>query len=137
MSNNNPGRYLEKQIEKELKKITDSTFRWRRLPDAHAARGALAAQPADFFIASDGMTIHLEAKSVGGKTFRLPRFSQESELRAWSRAGVLGYILVHFYEMNVFKAVDIRDLEPGKPSWVLKDFPSLEGVGEALEFILS
>jgi hypothetical protein len=136
MANNNPGKYLEDQAEKHMKKITDSNFRYRRLPDAKAARGALAAQPADFFLAKEGQGIHLECKSDGSLTSRLPRFSQEAEMRAWALAGVQGYVLVHFYNPNVFHLVDIRDLAPGKPSWKLKGFPIYESVEEALRFIL-
>lgn len=134
MSKINDGKYLEEAIKKELDKIKISTFRYRRLNDTRAARNIIVAQPADFFLA-DGWSAHLEAKSVSGKTLRLPMFDQYAEMRDWDRAGVYGYVLIHFWEPDVFCVASINDLEPA-PSWSFKSSPKYSTVNEALRAIL-
>lgn len=134
----NDGKYLEDEIEKQLKKNTDLGIHWIRLPDARAARGRVAAQPADYFLCNRGSAIYLEAKSQKGKIPRLKRFSQESAMRRWGSAGVRGLLIVHFHELGRLFLVDVKNLESGKPSWVLKDNNSREvfDVKEAINYML-
>ena len=116
----NTGRYLEDAVSKELGKNTDVKKHWRRLSDTHAARNYIVAQPADFELCVDGRGMLLECKSQKGKTTRLKKFSQLPEMLRWAAAGKKGYVLVHFYELGEdLIVVDVEDLEPGKPSWVL------------------
>lgn len=127
MSKSNDGKYLEDAVEEELKKIRGENFRYRRLPDARTARGMFPAQPADYFLSYSDPDFqfkrgfHLECKSVKGKTRRLPKFTQHAEMIAWSKAGVLGYVIVHFHETEEIFVVSVNDIPIGKPSWVLED----------------
>lgn len=115
----NDGKYLEDELETQLKKITRTDFHWRRLHDAKAARTYMPAQPADFFIADKGKAFHVECKSVGKKTRRFPKFTQLPDMLRWQKAGVPGYVLIHFHELDEFYFVPVTQLEFGKPSWVI------------------
>ncbi len=131
----NDGRYLEQAVEDELKKITRVGFHWRRLYDTKAARNVLPAQPSDYFISNHGTTVHLEVKSQQGKTKRLKKFSQLADMQRWRRAGVEGYVLVHFYELDEIYLVNVSNLEFGKPSWVLSESDRAESIEQALRWV--
>lgn len=132
----NDGKYLEEAVEKIFKeKMTqgDPSFRYRRLPDSKAARGLIQAQPADFFLSDFGFTVHLECKSCGSKTYRLPKFDQHAEMRAWSKAGVKGIVVIHFHIPNVFCFADVDELKIGKASFDFKTTPKYVTLEELFE----
>ena len=141
MSRSNDGKYLEDAVEEELKKIQTERFRYRRLPDARTARGMFPAQPADFFASycddydRSSIGAHIECKSVKGKTRRLPKFAQHAEMLAWDKAGVLGYLVVHFHEIEEIYVVHVNDIPIGKPSWVLENGVNALGVVSSKEAI--
>ena len=141
MSKSNDGKYLEDAVEEELKKITTERFRYRRLPDARTARGMFPAQPADFFAShydtydNSSLGVHIECKSIKGKTRRLPKFAQHAEMLAWDKAGVLGYLVVHFHEIEEIYVVCVASIPIGKPSWVLKNGVNALKVGSVKEAI--
>lgn len=123
----NDGKYLEHAVEVELRKYKQTRFFWRRLYDAAAARSKLPAQPSDFFLSfmindSEAVPIHLECKSVGKKTRRLDKgsFSQLADMKRWSKAGVQGFVLIHFHELDIFCVEDVDNMEFGVPSWVIR-----------------
>lgn len=124
MGNSNDGKYFEDFIEKELKKIKEPGFRYRRLHDAHAARNFFVKQPADFFLAFNGVCCHLECKTTASKTWRLEKFSQLPEMQMWERAGVIGLVAVHFYIPDVLKFEFTSKLNPEVSSYLMKDLPS-------------
>ncbi len=139
MKNRNSGKYLEDAVSKVLGKNTKENMHWRRLYDSHTARNWMSAQPADFFLAIPNIkfkSCHLECKSQKGKTFRLKKFSQHQTMVRWSWAGVAGFVLVHFYEVNKFVIVDVNNLEIGKPSWLLKDEKHFDTIEECLGRII-
>ena len=109
MSNNNPGKYLEDQFEKEMKEKGSDVW-YHRLPDSKSARNLIGKQPADFYVAVKGEIFHLECKSVK-HTFRLKKFVQHPRMQKAAMAGMPGYVLVHFYVSDSFKLVNIKDLE--------------------------
>ena len=133
----NDGKYLEEALESMLGKVAITTegFKYRRLPDSRAARGLIAAQPADFFVSHRySGAAHIECKSSKSKTLRLPKFVQHAEMIGWANAGVAGIVLVHFYVPDRMFLVDVTTLPIGKPSWVLGDDigTEIEGIEDAV-----
>ena len=50
-------------------------------------------------------------------------------------AGMRGFVLIHHYKIDKFRLIDIEDLELGKPSFDLREWPELtwsEVIGEVL-----
>jgi len=137
MAKFNDGGYLEDEVKKELNKIVDVEFRYRRLPDSKAARGFIAAQPADFYFSLPSLAGHIECKSVSGTKPTLPMFDQWAEMRAWSKAGTEGYVLIHFHELDAFFLVDVMDLKTDVASWNLSKFTSYVSVRAALTTIIN
>jgi len=133
----NTGHYLEKAVEDELKKNTETSRHWRRLHDGKAALTYMPAQPSDFFLCINEEPSHFECKSQKGKTFRLKKFSQLPDMKRWSDSGVRGYVLVHFWELGEeLIVVDVDNLDPSKPSWVLDGVGKKAGsIKEALSII--
>lgn len=78
-----------------------SSFAWHRMPDARAARNALAAQPADFLVSyrrpgSETFTCFLEVKETA-EARRLPKskLSQFGKLYMFHLAGIHTRVLVY------------------------------------------
>lgn len=80
----------------ENKSASDLAFAYHRYPDARAARGALANQPADFEVAYSPFCFNLEVKTTANPN-RLPRskVSQWATLRKFDKAGKQAYIVIH------------------------------------------
>lgn len=91
------GKWAEREAKLWLEKHSNEVlaFAYHRYPDARAARGALAAQPADFLIAN-GSTFHLEVKETA-QINRLPKakISQYGTLLKFHYAGVIPYVVVY------------------------------------------
>jgi hypothetical protein len=102
------GKWAEKQIQDLLiafnRKWIDVTY--HRLPDARAARGALAAQPADFIVAAHGHGYFLEVKETQ-ELHRLPRdkVKQIPDLRKFALAGMGFAVLVFHSAMEKWRCV--------------------------------
>ena len=60
------GKWAEKQVLEWLgpRSDNDIKFAFHRLPDARSARGALASQPADYYVMHNGQFTHLEVKET-------------------------------------------------------------------------
>jgi len=140
MSSRNSGTYLEKALEKELSKITDESFHWERRYDSKSARNFMPAQPADFFMCCTddygAYSKFLECKSVGKKTRRLPKFAQLPRMLRWQKAGIQGYVLVHFHELDELYLIPVGDLEVGKPPWVIDEKYTIKDLGEAVRRLI-
>lgn len=105
---NDKGKWAEKQIQDLLvaynRRFLDVTF--HRLPDARAARGALAAQPADFLLAAHGRGYFLEVKETA-QLHKLPRdkVSQAPELRKFALAGMGFAVLVYHSALDQWRCI--------------------------------
>lgn len=129
------GKETEKIVESFLKeRNTSQTFAWHRFPDAKAARGAMAAQPADYLVVSAGRCFLLEVKALK-HAYRLPkdRVSQLPTLHKFDMAGSGTLILVHHYTEGVWRLVSAAELEIGLPSWDLREYPVFNNIFEAME----
>ena len=118
----NRGKSTEKKVEeflKQLNKRSDTSY--LRFPDARAARGALAAQVADFLVVSKGVPIFLEAKHLNHPRL-LPKdkVSQHPVLRKFAEAGAVGLVLVE-HEGLGWRVVNVLNMEFGVPSWNLAE----------------
>ena len=125
------GKYLEKAVEKAFK---ENNAWYHRLNDSAAGRNLTSAQPADAICCSNGHSFLLELKSTKVPR-RLPRFVQHSRMKLAYDNGLDGYVLVHRYEADIFYLLNIKDLELGKPSHDLREWPELtwsEVIGEVL-----
>lgn len=111
-------------------------FAFHRLPDAKSARGALAAQPADFIVAA-GRGLFLEVKAIK-HAFRLPKdkVRQLPLLKKFAESGMGGAILVHHYLEGIWRVVDPASLDLGVPSWDISSAYCYSDVREALSYAL-
>lgn len=113
------GKLAEAVVAARLEELNQSKhFAYHRYPDARAARGALAAQPADFLIASmrpgvPPRVIHLEVKETISTT-RLPRtkIRQLGMLKKFSMGGITPYVLVNCPTLSRWCVFDKDDLFP-------------------------
>lgn len=136
----NMGKWAEKQallwLTEASNKSTDLAF--HRLPDAHAARGALAAQPADLMVVKDGFFFLLEVKE-SAQTSRLPKakVSQWGCLKKfhWAGAGII--VLVFMSGINKWVTLGPIELGMGSEtcpaSFPLTNLPQYDTAAEALE----
>lgn len=101
------GKWAEKKVNAwlEARSAANAAFAFHRYPDARAARGALAAQPADFLVAATlgdkKAAIHLEVKETAQKN-RLPRskIGQFGKLQMFHWAGFRTLIVVYRSEYD-------------------------------------
>ena len=110
-----------------------AAFAWHRLPDAKAARGRLAAQPADyvFFAYPNGGFVEVKACA---HSFRLPKdkVRQHGVLAKFALAGANNVVLINHYLAGYWRCVRISELEFGLPSWDLSGKPTFRTAEEAL-----
>lgn len=111
----NAGKAAEAAVQAWLKTRSDydATFASHRLPDARAARGALAAQPSDALIVSKGQITFLEVKE-SAELKRLPRskVSQWGTLLKMSWAGALVTVIVYRSAFNDWLVFNNSELFP-------------------------
>lgn len=111
----NAGKAAEATVQAWLKLRSDydATFASHRLPDARAARGALAAQPADAMVVSKGRITFLEVKE-SAELKRLPRskVSQWGTLLKMSWAGALVSVIVYRSAYRDWVVFNNQDLFP-------------------------
>lgn len=126
------GKEVERLVEHHFKALNDGhqDFAWHRMPDARAARGALAAQPADYLLAKGGAAIFMEVKALKHER-RLPRarVSQLPTLLKWNQAGVESFVIVFHYTTGVWRCVPTKVLDPSLTSWVLDEWQGYQDVG--------
>lgn len=134
MSLTNDGKRSEKIVHDVLRRFNnDLNFCFARLADARAARGALAAAPADFLYFSRGHGGFLEVKSLA-HDYRLPAKSvtQLATLKKMQLAGARSWVITHHTALNRWRAVPVDALTLGVPSWVLTEHPTFATADEAL-----
>lgn len=120
MSTNNDGKYLENEVEKYINDLKRMEVAIMRLPDSRSARNLLASQNADFILSSQKFgACHLECKSIKGTKLVLKKFRQLPNMKRWAAAGMPGYVLCHFHELDKFCLVNVGDLDPSKATWKL------------------
>lgn len=134
------GKWAEKQVllwlNEESNKYTGLAF--HRLPDARAARGVLASQPADAIIVKDGHFYLLEIKETA-QTLRLPKakVSQWGSLKKFYWAGAVPIVLVFMSASNRWVWLEApnlgMDAEECPASFPLTNLPTFASAGEALE----
>lgn len=128
------GKAAEKAVEVVLKALNQrGNFAYHRLADARSARNFLAANPADFIYACNGVMGYIEVKSLAS-SHRLPskNVSQLAVLHKFEHAGSRSFILVHHITENVWRIVSPVDLEFGVPSWSLLNLPTYQTPEAAL-----
>lgn len=128
------GKECEKLVEALFKKWNDKAyFSWHRLPDAKAARGAIAAQPADYawWRRPDGG--YLEVKATQHE-YRLPKdkIRQLPLLQKHAMAGAQSLVLIHHYTIGKWRIVKAMDLATDVPSWDLRSYPTYDSAERAL-----
>lgn len=127
------GKETERMVVEVLDEYNKSQhFAYHRLPDAKSARGALAAQPADFIV-SPGRGMYLEVKAIK-HAFRLPKdkVRQLPTLKKFEMAGMPGVIVVHHYIEGVWRVLRPKYLDFGVPSWDISYAYGYRSVQEAL-----
>lgn len=127
------GKWAEKKVKGwlEARSSCDVGLAYHRYPDARAARGALAAQPADFLVAYKtnlaSYAIHLEVKETA-QTRRLPRdkISQIGKLKLFHLAGFKTLVVVYRSKLDDWTWFTPADLF-GEGCDELKSFLFVEG----------
>ena len=133
------GKATEKLVEDVFDELNKSMgFAYHRLPDAKAARGALAAQPADYIYFFRGVGGFIEAKALK-HVFRLPRdrVTQLPVLHKFDFAGSRNFVIVHHYMTGVWRVVATTELEAGVPSWDLRGLTEYRSANEAVSAALN
>ena len=131
MSTDNDGKYLENEVEKYINDLKRMEVAIMRLPDSRSARNLMAGQNADFIVSTSEMgAAHLECKSIKGDKLVLRKFRQLPNMKRWSAAGLRGFVLCHFYDLDRFALVNVDDLDPSKASWKINNacFRSLKEI---------
>lgn len=146
MSVSPKGKWAEKQASDWLTKrsTAEHGFAWHRYPDASAARGALANQPADFLVGrawgnSRREACHLEVKETR-EVRRLPlaKIGQYGKLNLFHHAGFRTIVLVYRSEKRDWVYLTGLDLfgAPEVPkSFRIDDRPAFPDAQSALEEI--
>lgn len=117
-----PGKWAEAEVQKWLedKSARDARFAFHRYPDARAARGALAAQPADYLVAQSPphrlpYVFNVEVKETANPV-RLPRakVGQYGKLRMFHLAGMRTLLLVYRSAHDDWVAFEGHELFPAE-----------------------
>lgn len=119
----NSGKYLEDAFTSLFDK-TDPRKWVHRFADTKSARNLIANQPADFLVCIERTAFLLECKSVK-HTYRLPKFSQHSRMNRAAMAGMKGFVLVHHWQEDVYRVIDVSLLDIGKASFDLRNWDAL------------
>jgi penicillin-binding protein-related factor A (putative recombinase) len=137
-----PGDWAEAEVQKWLDKETSRlcNFAYHRYPDARAARGALAAQPADYLV-SNGTICHLEVKETE-QINRLPKkkIRQYGMLLKWKWAGVTPFVVIYRSEAKdwVYLSSDqLFEFEECPPSFDLSKRPTYATCGDIMNWLFA
>lgn len=132
----NSGKYLEDMFQTQFDRDDVPGVWCHRFPDSKAARNLIGKQPADFLLAVIGGSSSLvECKSIK-HVYRLPKFVQHSRMVRAGMAGVRGIILVHHWQIDKYRVVNIKDLKLGAPSHDLRKICEELDWEEAIKRIL-
>ncbi len=133
------GKFAEKEVQKVLDDMTAKHcgFKAMRMPDAHAARGFLAAMPSDYLAVFKGVTTFIEVKSTEQEK-RLPKakVSQYGYLKAFHLAGACVLVIVHqplLQRWVYLTGEQLFSYETCPPSFPLTNLPQYDTAAEALE----
>jgi hypothetical protein len=134
------GKYAEKEVTKVLEGWNKlAAFAFERLPDARAARGALASQISDFLVWHK-VNIPLEVKSTEHSTRRgsyLLSASAIEQLPRLKKVAMTGaavpFVLVYFKATDRWRVAHIDFFGYGVPSWDMSDLPEFATAKLALE----
>lgn len=130
------GKTAEKAVKDLLTRLNvQADLAWFRTPDARAARGTLAASPADFLVAVKGKVLWWEVKSTQ-HPFRLRRdaVSQLPTLKKFRMAGMEYVVLVFHTEERLWRVVKGQWLEVhGGASWALDKHKAYVDLLDALK----
>ena len=134
----NMGKWAEKQTALFLEQCSreSSTFAWHRFPDARAARGLLAAQPADMMVCHGGHFTLLEVKETANPK-RLPKskLSQYGSLLKFHLAGAHILVLVFMSATGKWVGLNGETLfqyDECPASFPLHDLKTYDSAAEAL-----
>lgn len=137
----NLGKEAEAAVQRWLEGKSASTldFAYHRYPDARSARGALAAQPADFEVAYDPFCFNLEVKETANPR-RLPRdkVGQWAVLRKFDKAGKKAYVIVYRSALDDWVLLDSAALfnhDEAPASFPFEGLQSYPSAAAALESI--
>ena len=130
------------RVGRETELIVEALFKkwnarqdvaYHRMPDAHAARGRLKAQPADYVYRCGKYAGFLEVKAVKHAT-RLPaaRLTQLPTLHKWSLAGSTDIVLIHHHTTGEWRAIYAAELPTDVTSWDLSGHPTFPTAEAAL-----
>lgn len=111
------GKEAEAAVQKWLneRSAAELGFAWHRIPDAKAARNALAAQPSDYMISRKTPTQRtfwlLEAKEMT-ELIRLPKdkIRQYGKLKLWWYAGAIPLVPVMSTKTKMWRCLTADDL---------------------------
>lgn len=138
------GKWAEAQVNMwlETRSAKDSTFAHHRYPDSRAARGALAAQPADFLVAWKGHgDFHVEVKETA-QTRRLPKgkVGQYGKLLKFYLAGIEPVLPVYMSETDrwvCLRSIDLFAFEECPASFPIFDLKVYPTHRELLEEVFT
>jgi hypothetical protein len=132
------GKYAEKEVETYLKKLNaaDSGFAYFRLADSRAARGMIAASPADFLYFRGGVGGFIEVKS-SSHPFRIAKdkISQLPTLNKFDKAGAKSWVLLHHSSLNRWRIAPSTYFPMGVPSWIVDGLPLFDSAESALKAV--
>lgn len=132
------GKVAEKAVQKLLDRYNHdySDFAYHRLPDARAAGGRLAAQPADFIYWSGDYGGFIEVKETEHE-YRLAKdkISQLAILKKFSMAGARSIVLVFHSTLKKWRIAKVEYFELGVPSWDLSGLPLHDSADDAMNSI--
>ena len=141
MKKQEKGKWAEKEVQACLEALSKQTvaLAWHRLPDSHASRNFISAQPADYVAIADGKTYWLEIKETQNPT-RLPKakVSQWGTLYKFHLAGAHVRVLVFQSAHNHWVFLDNDDLfnfEDCPASFLLTGLKTFPTAAKALEEI--
>lgn len=127
-----------KEAEKAVKDLFTAwnqrmDFSWHRMPDSKGSRNLISAQPADFIVAVNGVSLWLEVKETAHeKRIAKDKIRQLPLLKKFRLAGMPGYVLVLHTSLKKWRVVDVDDLALGLPSWDLTNYPLFDSAEDAL-----
>lgn len=120
----NDGKYLEQAVEKFFKELGLISVAYLRLPDSRSARNMISAQPADFLVSSDltgRVKFFLECKSKKQRKSGVyqmdTKFRQYPHMLRWWKAGMNGYVLVHWMPDDKLAMIHVHDLSAGRTTF--------------------
>ena len=135
-SHANRGKVAEKEVETLFKRLNCEhlKFAWHRYPDTRAARGFIAAQPADYLVSCKGEVFHLEVKETK-HDYRLTSsaFPQLPTLKKFALAGLPFYVLVHHSTSGKWRCLPQAFFDGDVPaSWPLQSVTEHTSAEEAM-----